>query len=105
MSEVKLSFRTNFEDVPKEVRMMVEDVRGSLQAISGSKLQYVIDSLRQSSDPSKCAEVVAMLNTVITELSKVERRAEDCVSVLEQYHRLSTGADEEVEQQPPPEGE
>ena len=35
---VKISFRTEFQDIPKDIKMLVEDVRNSLQAISGSKL-------------------------------------------------------------------
>ena len=74
--------------------MLVDDIRSSLQSISGSKLQYALDMLKTSADPNKCAEVVAMLNTVREELLKVQIRTEDCMSVLEHYHTLSTQGSE-----------
>lgn len=102
---VKISFRTEFQDIPKDIKMLVEDVRNSLQAISGSKLQYVTDALRQSQDPSKIAEIVAMLETVREQLSKVEARTEDCISVLTQFHELSTAPAPQPSVEPEPEGE
>lgn len=87
---IRLNFRTRMEDIPKDVKMLIEDVRRSLQAISGSKLQYALDSLSNSPNPSKCAEVASMLATVKEELEKAQLRTEDCISVLSEFHQIST---------------
>jgi hypothetical protein len=85
---VKLSFRTKFEDVPRDIKMLINDLRSNLQAISGSKLQYALDALA-TTDPQKASEVAAMLKTVQVELAKSQSRVEDCITILEHYHSIS----------------
>ena len=46
-----------------------------------------------------------MLETVREQLSKVEARTEDCISVLTQFHELSTAPAPQPSVEPEPEGE
>jgi len=86
---VRISYATVLEDIPKEVEVLINDIRGRLRNIEDAALLDVADSLERSGKISDCTKSIVALDSVRKNLVKIDGRLEDCVNILLQYTRLA----------------
>ena len=84
-SGVKISFTTILEDIPREVQAMIDNVRKRMREIEDVSLLGISDSLESSGKVRDCNEAIVVLDSARKELSKIDARMEDCMSILHQY--------------------
>ena len=84
-SNVRISFATMLEDVPREVHVLLSDIRQRLRDTEDESLLDISDSLQRSSKVSDCNEAIVALESARKELAKIDTRMEDCMNILYQY--------------------
>ena len=84
-SNVRISFATMLEDVPREVHVLLGDIRRRLRNTEGGSLLDISDSLERSNKVSDCNEAIVVLESARKDLAKIDTRMEDCMNILYQY--------------------
>jgi hypothetical protein len=84
-SNVRISFATMLEDVPREVHVLLDDIRRRLRNTEDGSLLDISDSLEISSKVSDCNEAIVALESARKDLAKIDTRMEDCMNILYQY--------------------
>jgi len=81
----KLTIRTDANEIPADVGMLIDDVRKKLGGIQNSKLRFAMEKL---SSTTEIAEAVGILQGIQRDLGLISQRLEDCASILSQYHEI-----------------
>ena len=103
-SNVRISFATMLEDVPREVHVLLSDIRQRLRDTEDESLLDISDSLQRSSKVSDCNEAIVALESARKELAKIDTRMEDCMNILYQYcSAVDSAPAQEPEEAPPDE--
>ncbi len=100
-SNVRISFATMLEDVPREVHVLLDDIRRRLRNTEDSSLLDISDSLERSSKVSDCNEAIVALESARKDLAKIDTRMEDCMNILYQYcTAVDTAPAQDLEEDP-----
>jgi len=98
-SGVKISFTTVLEDIPREVQVMIDDIRKRMRAIEDVSLSDISDSLERSGKVNDCNEAIVVLDSARKNLTKIDARMEDCMSILYQYCSIPVPEPEDPQQE------
>jgi len=90
----KITIRTVVNEIPADVRMLIDDVRQKLHGIQNSKLRFATGKLSNAAD---IVETVGILQETQRELGLINERLADCASILSQYHELLNASNNPAE--------
>jgi hypothetical protein len=78
------------EDIPKEVEVLINDIRTRLRDIESADLLDVADSLGRSGKIADCNEGIVVLDTARKNLAKIDARMEDCMRLLLSFCEIAS---------------
>jgi len=87
--DVKISYTTFLEDIPREAAVLVNDIRARLRDMEDADLLDLADSLERSGKVNDCNEGIVVLDSARKKIAKIDARMEDCMNILYQYCNLA----------------